>query len=555
MKPCWSFFLAVLFCQSAGLSAQSLAEVARRERERRKGLDEPKAVETDVDPKRLGTTVSARPRQTAAPVETVSVLKPPDVLPVSFTASEPGTTAGVAPVSRSREEDLERGYALLGSSQRADAAGVFRELLRKAPLDRDARLGLARVYARSGHDGAAREEFESLLASNPSDVEAILGIAQTYQWSGVGPMARERYEEALAIEPGLEEAEIGLAQIELWREPALAAERLVDLSYRFPESANVRILREEAEKARAPQFHVSYDRLTDTGQNELAFAWIESRLGLSSRWDLRMGGALYEMTFDGEDLYGARGSGSIQSVYTVMGRPTAPGQRVDLRVGLDHRKDTRGATDLVAIGGAAWSWGLDRKWSGRLAFDRDSFRYTTQALDDGIVVNALTASLSRQIATSWLVDGELGYWDIDDELGIGNRRLGAEGGLRFKRLLRRTTPFEAGYSFQSFSYEKDFGASFFSPSFYRAHRFQAGVGGPMGSALDYHVSGSAGIQSYDRVSNEPMWTLLGTLGVALGGGYRFEVFGSRGDFLILSDFPVTSEQFGFRVRWQGGGVH
>ena len=126
--------------------------------------------------------------------------------------------------------------------------------------------------------------------------------------------------------PELEEAAIGLAQIELWREPALAAERLVELSNRFPESANVRNLREEARKARAPRFHVSYDRLTDTHQNELALGWIEGRLGLGSGWDLRMGGVRYEMTFDGEESLGARGSGSIESIYGEIGRPTAPGR-------------------------------------------------------------------------------------------------------------------------------------------------------------------------------------------------------------------------------------
>jgi Tfp pilus assembly protein PilF len=542
MKPCLSLFLAVLFCQPASLSAQSLAEVARQERERRRSLKHP---------------VSAPSRQDAEPLETVLVREAPKVLAASFTASapQPANAGRVAPAPRrSRDEDLERGYLLLASSRRGEAATVFRDLLENAPSDREARLGLARVYAQSGYDAAARTEFDTLLASNPSDIDAILGIAQTYQWSGVGSMAREQYERALAIEPELEEAAIGLAQIELWREPALAAERLVELSNRFPESANVRNLREEARKARAPRFHVSYDRLTDTHQNELALGWIEGRLGLGSGWDLRMGGVRYEMTFDGEESLGARGSGSIESIYGEIGRPTAPGQRVDLRAGLDHRTDTSGSTDLVAIGGVAWSWGLDRKWSGRLAFQRDSFRYTTKALDEGIVLNAFSASLSRRIAPSWLFDGEVGYWDIDDELGIGNRRVGAEVGLRYKRLLKRTTPFEAGYAFQSFSYDKDFGASFFSPSFYRGHRFHVGVGGPIGSLLDYHASGSAGIQSYDRVSNELMWNVLGTLGVALGGGYRIEGFGSRGDSLILSDFPVTSEQFGVRVRWQGGGV-
>jgi tetratricopeptide (TPR) repeat protein len=572
MKPCWSFFLAVLFCQSAGLTAQSLAEVARRERERRKSLHEPKAVYTNVDPERFsktGSEVEARetqpsetesqqrppspqPREITVPLESVEV-EAPAVMPVSFTPASPEPAEVVSASPQCRAENFELGYRLMASSQHAEAADVFRELLRTAPSDREARLALGRVYARGGRDAAARREFETLLVVNPSDTEAMLGIAQTYQWSGVGPLAREWYEKALALDAGLQEAEIGLGYIELWREPALAAERSLELEHRFPSSANVGALREEARKVRAPQFQVSFDRLRDTQGNELDIAWFESRSGLSSPWDLWIGGAFYDMTFQGEELYGAPGSGSIASFYTLMGRPTAPGQRIDLRVGLDYRKDTLGATDLVAIGGAAWSWGLDRTWSGRVAYDRDSFRYTTKALDGGIVLNAFSASLSNRFAPSWVIEGEVGYWDVDDKLGIGNRRLSAGGGLRYKRLFKRKRQFEAGYHIQYFAYRENFGASFFSPSFYRGHRFEVSVAGPIGRSLfDYHAWGSTGIQSYDQVSTEPMWTVRGHLGVRLGSGYRLEVFGIRGDYLMLTDFPVTSEQFGVRVRWQGG---
>ena len=275
---------------------------------------------------------------------------------------------------------------------------------------------------------------------------------------------------------------------------------------------------------------------------------------MSSGWDVWVGGALYDMSFQGAGLVGAPGEGSITSFYGVMGRPVAPGQRVDFRVGVDYRRDTMDSKSYVPIGGAAWSWGLDRKWSGRVSFERDSFRYTTRALDDGIVLNTFSASVTNRIASNWLFDGEVGYWDIDDNLGVNNSRLSTTAGLRYRRLFGGRIPLEAGYNFQYFTYKESFGASFFSPSFYRGHRFDIGVGGPLGSIFDFQARGAAGVQSFDYVSHEPLWTASGTLGLRLGSGYKLQVYGTRGDFLMLSNFPVTTEQFGLRLRWQGGST-
>lgn len=560
MRPCVSILVAALACQAGVSSAQSLAEVARREKERRRNLQTSTKVHTNTDAARSRTKRSEADSRTSN--QTTSVRITADTVQVRAEpvrrvhASLDVTEADLVSetiVTPSRRESIALGYSLLESSRHREAAEEFRGVLNADPSNRDARIGLGRAYTRSGNHSAGRAEFEKILATDPAAADAMVGIAQSYQWSGVGPMAREWYEEALAVNPDLEAAEVGLGYIELWNEAAMAEQRSDDLLSRYPTSSSARSLQAEAEKARAPRAHVSLDRLTDTHNNELATTWVQGSLGLSSGWDIWLGGALYDMRFDGPPLAGAPGEGSITSVYSVMGRPVAPGQRVDFRVGVDYRKDTTNATEYVPIGGAAWSWGLDRKWSGRVSFNRDSFRYTTQALDDGIVLNAVAASVSNRFAANWLVDGEIGYWDIEDHLGIDNNRFNATAGVRYRRLFRGKIPFEAGYNFQYFTYKETFGASFFSPSFYRGHRLDVGISGPLGPLFDYSLRGVTGIQSFDEVSHEPLWTASGTFGVRLGSGYRLEAFGIRGDYLVLSNFPVTSEQFGVRIRWQGGG--
>jgi hypothetical protein len=184
---------------------------------------------------------------------------------------------------------------------------------------------------------------------------------------------------------------------------------------------------------------------------------------------------------------------------------------------------------------------------------RDPFRYTTAGLDEGIIVTALAASAARRIGERWLLDGEVGSWRISDNTGRDNNsRISAQAGLRYQSSIKDFLYFEPGYGFQYFRYAENWGLSFFSPSYYRSHRGWIRTHANLGSRFDFHMIFEAGVQSYDQIRNEPMFMGTGVLGFRLGGGYKLEVFGVRGDYLLLSNFPVTSEQFGVRVRWRGG---
>ncbi len=418
--------------------------------------------------------------------------------------------------------------------------------------DVEARLSRANSYAQSGNYEAARSEYRNVLEQDASSVDALVGIAQTYHWAGAGELAREWYERALRVEPDSTAAQIGLGYVELWSEPAAAEGRARSLEQQLPGNEHVEQLRRESERARAPEVMLSYDQLSDSNGNGLDTAWIETGLWLFRSGQLRVGAARYAMDFGGEPLYGTLGRGSIGSIYSAFSVSASPGQALNFRLGADRRIDTFGVTDYVAIGGFSWEYGLGRRWGGSLSIDRDSFRYTTQALDEGIVLNAVSGTVTGRISENWTADGTIGYWDIDDRLARENSRFNVQTGIRYRTLVTRTLPIEAGYVFRHFGFDQNFGASFFSPASYTAHYGQFRASGDLGSFVDFQVQVDTGIQSYDEVSNEPLFAGLGMLGFKLGSGYRLELFGGRGDYLLLSDFAVTTEQFGVRFRWKGG---
>jgi len=534
-------------------ASQSLAEVARKERERRRQIQiarsqvdagkeraSPGKPVTKSAATRTATKPPAKAEATAAlPVRTVPTAASPGVaiLPAVYVEE-----LGVKPVVKHDALAAKASFAVDIDPGRA----------RRDSAELEALLALANKYARSGDYQAARAEYKSVLERNASNVDAIVGVAQTYHWAGAGELAREWYENALRVEPDSTAAQIGLGYVELWSEPAAAESRARRLEQQLPGNDDVERLQRESGNARAPEVMLSYDQLSDTNGNALDTTWVESGFWLFDTGHMRIGAARYGMDFNGEPLFGAQGRGSIGSMYGALSVSTAPGQAVNFRLGVDRRNNTLGVTDYVAIGGASWEFGLGRRWGGNLSFDRDSFRYTTQALDEGILLNAVSGTLTGRIAESWVVDGTVGYWDINDNLARDNSRFDVQTGIRYRKLVTPKLPIEAGYVFRHFGFDQNFGASFFSPASYRAHYGQFKASGDLGSIADFQLQLDTGIQSYDQVSNEPLLAGLGMLGFKLGSGYRLEVFGVRGDYLLLSDFAVTTEQVGIRFRWKGG---
>ena len=87
-----------------------------------------------------------------------------------------------------RAASLERAQKLLWEHRYGDAAAVYRELLRRAPGDADARKGLATAEYWSGDFRAALRDFEAVLRARPHDAEARKAVVRLL----AGPESRFR---------------------------------------------------------------------------------------------------------------------------------------------------------------------------------------------------------------------------------------------------------------------------------------------------------------------------------------------------------------------------
>ena len=59
----------------------------------------------------------------------------------------------------------------------AEALAAFQRLANMNPDDLDARLWIARLHVRMGHQDLAEPVYRSVLLEDPSDLEAMLGVA------------------------------------------------------------------------------------------------------------------------------------------------------------------------------------------------------------------------------------------------------------------------------------------------------------------------------------------------------------------------------------------
>jgi len=76
-----------------------------------------------------------------------------------------------------RAASLDRAQKLLWEHRYADAAILYRDLLRRAPDDADARKGLATAEYWSGDFRAALRDYELVLRARPNDAEARKGVS------------------------------------------------------------------------------------------------------------------------------------------------------------------------------------------------------------------------------------------------------------------------------------------------------------------------------------------------------------------------------------------
>jgi tetratricopeptide (TPR) repeat protein len=441
---------------------------------------------------------------------------------------------------------LERAKVLSWDRRFAEAAGAFLSLLASAPDDREARLGLARSLSWGGNQAAARAEYRTVVDTDPRDVEGLVGVAQTYAWSGQPANARTWYERALEVEPGRKEALLGLAYLDLWGGDAVTAERRAqDLEQRFPDDREVGELATAIRAGRTPWVRTAYDAVTDTDDNELDISRLEVGRGLSPRTDAAFGAARYDMTSPGRSSTG-------DTFYGIFGWRPAKGHRVALRAGTDRNRDSAGVRSSETVGGIVWSWGQGAPWQGSVSANRDTFRYSTDILDAGILVDSYALEASGPLGGRWRTDLGTGLWDLSD----GNRRRSAHLGARYRWPVGGVT-LDTGYVFRYLDYDEDLDNGYFDPQDFTAHLATASLHRAFAADRGWwRLAIESGVQSFTLSGTETRndWVLgvSGSLGVPLGRAFVLELFAGRSDYAAQTAAGFRSRQLGFRLRWQAG---
>lgn len=442
---------------------------------------------------------------------------------------------------------LERAKVLSWNRRFDEAAGAFRELLERDPSDREARLGLARSLSWSGDQPAAREQYRLLLDADGEDAAAMVGMAQTHAWSSENARAREWYARALQQQPGMKDAEVGLAYLDLWSgAPSTARGRADRLERNFPDDPEVEDLRQAIDRAHAPWVRSSYDAIDDTDGNELGILRVEGGLGFVGDLDFRVGYARWDMR-DGLDR-----SASTDGLYGVLGWNLAPAQRLELRAGLDRIENTAGSDDTQGVGGITWIYRPEGPWQLRAALRRDPYLYSTEILDNGILIDALELGGYWKPTDRWRVDGSLGFWELSD----GNARTNLLASGFYGWRLRPLT-LEAGYALQYQNYTENLSNGYFDPQGFIANLAVGRARGKFGSTRHYwEAEATVGLQSFElggiEVSND---TVLGgrlLAGFPFGAGITLELYFNRTDYALQSASGFSSNGGGLRLRWQGG---
>jgi tetratricopeptide (TPR) repeat protein len=440
---------------------------------------------------------------------------------------------------------LERAKVLSWAGRYDQAGEAFRSLLAREQGNREARLGLARSLSWGGRQEEAREEYRKVLEVNPADPEALLGVAQTHAWSGDDAKARPAYEDALEADPASKDARVGLAWVDLREEDlAAAADHLALLRREHASDPDVLELERALDRARAPWIRAGWDRLDDSDENTLTTWTLEGGLGLPGATDLRLGAARYEMSTLGRD-------GAIDSVWGVLGWLPARRHRLEARLGADFRRPSVGEDDTEAIGGVLYRFPLGGTWSGRVSWDRDSYRYSVPILDAAITIDAFAARVDGTFPGSWRLEAGAGAWDLND----GNDRDAVDASiLRVFRAGGHTL--EAGYGFRWFDWTLDLDNGYFDPRNFTAHLALGRARGPVGENGYYEAAAEAGVQSFtdgtNRVSGDPALGLFGLVGHPIGGGFDLEGYAAFSTSSPQGGEDYRARRLGLRLRYTFG---
>lgn len=395
-----------------------------------------------------------------------------------------------APPEKREGISVELGTVLGWSGDYKGAIEVFSGVIETDPLNRDARLGLARSYSWAKEYERSKAEYRRVLKEDPNNAEARIGLARVYSWEGGEGSLKESealYREVLAKDPNNEEARIGLAKALLWRGDLDGSLKEAGEAVRNnpgdTEAAKFeRRLREE----KGPELGFLWASSSDSDSNDLTTYRATGYLNASPLLRLSADYSRFDASRHSDkahaDIITVRDSIKVSKDLTVTPRLSM----------VSTGSDAGGTT--YPAGGLSADWGFYRDTTAFFSYTLYPLVDTPALIRNNIRVAETTAAVmhSRGDFTASL---GASYGDYSD----GNTVTGVRGNIAWKA--HGSPDVVVGYipDFREFS--KKTNSGYFNPHDIISHNLYLMVaGGLYGDAVEYELTGTAGVESFDSTS-------------------------------------------------------
>lgn len=378
---------------------------------------------------------------------------------------------------------VARARTLSWAGRLGDAARGYREVLERAPGERDARFGLAQVSAWSGDLDRAAGQYEALLADDASEVRVLVALAQVRLWQARYGSAARLADRAAAVDS----ANGDLRTLRTALETATATQ--VDVGTFWSEDSDRNVNQWQTVGARA----VLGDGIRIGASAGFLSATDPARSARRALGEFSLG-----LPFGNGTLAATAGVRRLDPAALTPGGPQPSGRAVLTgRLTLQQRVGAG-----VTLGASVARWPFDEVAAiTPLALDIDQWEATA----------AWRASAKLNLS---LMGGGLDYSD-------GNRRRSWSARAAY----RLPQGFTAGAFASGFGYERR-ATRYFSPPRFAAA--EATVGwthdGPRWAGA---INAGYGAQRIDTLATQGQWHLDGRLSRRWGPSWTAELVGGR----------------------------
>lgn len=392
-----------------------------------------------------------------------------------------------APPERQGAIRLELATVLGWSKDYKGAIGVFTRVLAADPFNRDARLGLARTYGWAKDYEKSRIEYMILLSEDPGNTEARIGLAQVYSWEGVHKKAVDMYRKLLAENPGNDEVRLGLARV-LWWSGDLEGSLKEATAIVKADSGNIEAARLERRlrKELGPELGVLLASSSDSDANKLTTYKASGSFNISP---------LLRLAVDYSRFNASRYSQKAHADILTIRDSIRVSKELEFIPKLSFVSTGSGAggADYIAAGLSAY-WDFYRDTTAVFSYGLSPLVDTPALIENNIRVGAYSAAVMHHRG-DFTASLRAAYDDYSD----GNSSTGVRGNIAWK--VNSAPDVIVGYipEYKAFS-EKTY-SGYYNPADIISHDLYLTLsGGLYDDALEYELTGTAGLQSTDTGS-------------------------------------------------------